>query len=43
MMSEEEEPEECRSCDGYGELPGNPNTNEFPICWVCNGTGINQE
>lgn len=40
MMSEEEEPEECPACDGMGELPGNPNTNQFPTCSVCNGTGI---
>jgi DnaJ-class molecular chaperone len=41
--TEEEEPEECRACDGYGELPGNPNTNDFPTCHACNGTGLNQE
>lgn len=40
MNTEEEEPEECQSCDGFGELPGNPNTNYFPTCTACNGTGI---
>jgi len=39
----EEEPEECPACDGYGELPGNPNTNDFPTCSACNGTGLNQK
>jgi len=41
--TEEEEPEECPVCDGYGELPGNPNTNDFPTCHACNGTGLIQK
>ena len=40
---EDAEPEECPHCDGYGELPGNPNTKHFPPCPMCNGTGLNPD
>ena len=31
--------EECSSCDGVGELPGDPADNKFPTCPVCEGSG----
>lgn len=32
--------EECGSCDGIGQLQGDPRTGYFPICSVCNGSGL---
>lgn len=30
---------ECSACDGYGELQGDSQSDYFPICPVCNGSG----
>ena len=39
-FEDEEEELECSSCGGYGEFAGDPNTNYFPTCSRCRGTGI---
>lgn len=34
------EPTDCPTCNGIGELPGNPNTKRFPKCGDCGGSGV---
>jgi DnaJ-class molecular chaperone len=38
-LSAASEVEECSSCDGVGELRGDPSSNDFPACPACNGSG----
>lgn len=38
-MEAEDAPKDCPACRGVGELPGDPNTKQFPICHLCGGSG----
>ena len=33
------ENDDCFTCDGVGELPGDPRSNHFPTCPDCKGSG----
>ncbi len=40
--SSDDEPTECEACDGIGEFQGDPNTNQFPKCARCDGSGVKE-